>query len=158
MRILANSSRIDSEVNTLGTYMSFPIHEYEFGLSIRLRLWSSSPMAFLIVVGYLPHFPGSRNHDVEPFGFLQGPTRKATENPWFGHVPQGRASSHQGKGLTIWSIVVAWCNLLCTRIIFARIVWRCVAQDGADLPVRSQYINRYCADVDCLADWDYTSS
>jgi hypothetical protein len=44
-------------------------------------------MAFLIVAGYLPPFPGSRNDDVGPFGFPQNPTRKATENPWFGHVP-----------------------------------------------------------------------
>lgn len=49
MRILANSSRIDSKVDTLGSYMRFPIHEHEFGMSIRLRLRSSSPMAFLIV-------------------------------------------------------------------------------------------------------------
>lgn len=101
MRILPNSSRIDSEADTLGSYMSFPIHEYGFGMSIRLRLRFSSPMAFLIVAGYLPPFPesGSRNDDVlgpGPFGFLQARRKK----PWFGHVPPRPSFtlSYQGKG------------------------------------------------------------
>ena len=98
MRTLANSSRVDSEEGTLGSCMSFPIHDNEFGMSIRLRLWSSSPMTFLIVAGYLPPFPGSRNHDVELFGFLQGPTQKATENPWFGHVPKAELHVTRVRG------------------------------------------------------------